>query len=192
VLGRAQGGLGIGLSLVRGLVEAHGGSVRAYSDGPGKGSRFVVHLPLAGQADQPEASKQASTGDAVAQARVLRILVADDNRDAADSLAMLLQMKGHRVDTAPDGSTAITLALHGGYHAIILDIGLPDLPGYEVARRIRSRPGSATLIALTGWGQQRDRQLAAEAGFHHHLTKPVDLDALYRILQDIAEHTRPE
>jgi DNA-binding response OmpR family regulator len=161
--------------------------VRAHSDGLGKGSRFVVHLPLAQPRERAEAPKQASTGEPREQSPALRILVVDDNRDAADSLAMLLQLKGHGVDTAPDGGTAITLALHGGYHVIVLDIGLPDVPGYEAARRIRAQPGStATLVALTGWGQERDRQLAAEAGFDHHMTKPVDLDALDSILQEVA------
>jgi signal transduction histidine kinase/ActR/RegA family two-component response regulator len=187
VLGRTQGGLGIGLSLVRGLVEAHGGRVHAYSAGLGKGSRFVVHLPLAHAHVQYERSNQASATDARGQPRVLRILVVDDNRDAAESLAMLLRLKGHGVDTAADGGSAVTLALHGSYDVIVLDIGLPDLPGYEVARRIRAQPDSAaTLVALTGWGQERDRQRAAEAGFDRHMTKPVDLEVLERILQEVA------
>jgi CheY-like chemotaxis protein len=175
------GGLGIGLALVRGIVQLHGGTVSAASDGVGKGSRFVVRLPLAaayssttGAAADPEAL--ASKG--------LKVLVADDNRDAADTLARLLEVQGHEVRVAYDGASAVELAREYRPRVAILDIGMPLVNGYEAARRLRAALGGAvTLVAATGWGQESDRRLAADAGFDHHLTKPVDAGALNRILR---------
>ncbi len=181
-LERSQGGLGIGLSLVRGLVEMHGGSVEARSEGPGQGSEFVVRLPVAGA---PPAQRQGPDGDGEAQAAGRRrVLVVDDNEDAASSLGTLLRMMGHDVCTASAGSQALELARSYRPEVVLLDIGLPQMDGYEVARRLRQQPwGRAVrLIALTGWGQEQDRQRAREAGLDEHLVKPVEPAALERLL----------
>ena len=175
------GGLGIGLALVRGIVALHGGSVSAESAGAGKGSRFVVRLPIAEISPGP-AARRGLHGDAPAQS--VRVLVADDNRDAADSLARILELYGHEVRVAYDGATALALARDYRPRAAILDIGMPLLDGYEAAKRLREALGDTiTLIAATGWGQESDRQRAAAAGFDHHLTKPVDPQALNEILR---------
>jgi signal transduction histidine kinase/CheY-like chemotaxis protein len=181
---RAQGGLGIGLALVRGLVELHGGTITAWSAGPGHGSEFVLSLPVSQTASPvPDAATIApsSTGPA------LRIVVVDDNKDAADSLAMLLEFDGHHVWTANDGVAGLDLALKVVPDVLMLDIGLPQLSGYEVARRIRQHPhgSKVVLVAISGWGQEKDKVEAAAAGFDHHLTKPVDLDLLKNILTAI-------
>jgi PAS domain S-box-containing protein len=177
----AAGGLGIGLALVRGIVELHGGSVGAQSDGEGRGSRFTVRLPLAAPASG--FFKEKSLGEA-ANGRRLRVLVADDNRDAADSLARLLEMLGHEVRVAYDGLQAEALAAQWPAAVAILDIGMPQRNGYEVAGRLRAAHGPAiTLIAATGWGQESDRLRAAQAGFDHHLTKPLDPERLSEILR---------
>jgi PAS domain S-box-containing protein len=178
-LERSQGGLGIGLSLVRGLVELHGGRVEARSKGPGKGSEFIVRLPVA---DVPivQESRQPAEDNKEASSRKRRILVVDDNRDAADSLALMLQMMGHDTRTAYDGAEAVQAAESFRPEVVLLDIGLPKMNGYEVAGRIRQQPwgASVTLIALTGWGQDEDKRRASEAGFDHHLTKPVEAASL--------------
>jgi PAS domain S-box-containing protein len=182
-LERSHGGLGIGLSLVRALVELHGGKVEAFSEGLGRGSEFIVRLPvangLAGQA--PEQGTNAGT---VLIARPCRILVVDDNRDAADSLAMMLRMMGHESRTAYDGLEAVQAAATYRPDVVLLDIGLPKMNGYEAARHIRQQPWGKTmpLMALTGWGQEEDKRRALEAGFDHHLTKPVDTAALEKLL----------
>jgi PAS domain S-box-containing protein len=175
------GGLGIGLALVRGIVELHGGSVAGESEGPGRGSRFTVRLPLATRL----AENSSVTGsDEVATVKKLRILVADDNRDAADSLARLLSLQGHDVRVAYDGAAALELAAQWRPGVAILDIGMPIVSGFDAARRLRAAHGRAiTLIASTGWGQESDRQRAAQAGFDHHLTKPVDSHVLDEILR---------
>jgi signal transduction histidine kinase/CheY-like chemotaxis protein len=182
--GRSQGGLGIGLALVKGLAELHGGSVEARSDGLGQGSEFLVRLPLATR--QPGSATAGSAASAVPVRR--RILVADDNRDAADSLSMLLELAGHEVRVAYLGRDAINLAREFQPDTALLDIGMPDLTGYEVARDLRDEPwgGQLQLIALTGWGQEEDRRLAMEAGFDHHLVKPVDHEHLAVLI-----HKRP-
>jgi CheY-like chemotaxis protein len=181
-LERSQGGLGIGLTLVRRLVEMHGGTVNAYSDGPGKGSEFVVRLPVAGPAeDRP--SQGAAGGGEVAAPPGCCIVVVDDNRDAADSLAMLLRMMGHEVHTAHDGLEAVGAATVLHPDVVLLDIGLPKLNGYEAARRVRRElGGGVVLIAVTGWGQEDDRRRAREAGFDHYLPKPLELAALQELL----------
>ncbi|WP_290659820.1 ATP-binding protein [Aquabacterium sp.] len=182
-LERSQGGLGIGLALVRGLVELHGGSVSAHSDGPGQGSEFVVKLPIA-HGTRPMSTKADATTDP-SQSR--RILVVDDNEDAVESLEMLLSLQGHQVRSAGDGMTALHLAGEFLPELILLDIGLPKLNGYEVAKLIRQQPWGANmlLVAVTGWGQAQDKQSANEAGFDRHLTKPVDPQDLMSILRDI-------
>lgn len=169
---RSEGGLGIGLALVKGLVELHGGRVEAHSDGVGRGSEFVVRLPLRPAA---AAAVESAHGGASA-APGCRVLLADDNRDAAESLAMLLQMAGHEVRIAHDGVAAVELAAQFRPDVALLDIGMPGLDGYAVARTIRAQPwGTAPhLVALTGWGQEEDRRRSREAGFDEHLTKPVD------------------
>jgi CheY-like chemotaxis protein len=179
---RSHGGLGIGLALVKSLVEMHGGSVSARSDGMGAGSEFTVRLPLA-QATTPARS----AGDAV-PARTSdagrRILVVDDNRDAAESLGLLLEMMGHQVCVTHGGAEGLALMRTFEPAVVLLDIGMPDVDGYEVARRIREEGGSRRplLIAITGWGQVEDRRRARQAGFDHHLTKPVDVHELQRLL----------
>lgn len=178
-LERSQGGLGIGLSLVRGLVHLHDGSVSVTSQGAGKGSKFTVRLPLteaATIADVPKISKPS--------AQAFRILVIDDNIDAAQSMTMALELLGYEAQTAHDGHSGLQSAERFQPDAILLDIGLPDLNGYEVARRIRSSlPGKDVfLIAATGWGQEADKHLALTAGCDCHLTKPVDFNKLQGLL----------
>ncbi len=181
---RSEGGLGIGLTLVQRLVEMHGGSVAVHSDGPGKGSEFVVSLPVATdiKCDGPQGTAR---GDQASALVPRRMLVVDDNRDAADSLGMLLGMMGHEVHTAHDGLEAVEAAAALQPDVILLDIGLPKMNGYEVARRIREQEGDTeiVLIALTGWGQAEDRRRSKEAGFDHHLTKPVAFDALQMVIE---------
>ena len=173
-LERSTSGLGIGLSLVKNLVELHGGSVEALSDGPGNGSEFVVRLP---RLPLPVSDEPAAKPDGIQRARSpRRMLVVDDNVDSAESLAMLMKIVGHNVHTAHDGLEAISAAAEFKPEVVLLDIGLPKLNGYEVARRIRELPDGqeVTLIALTGWGQEEDRRRSREAGFNAHLVKPVD------------------
>jgi CheY-like chemotaxis protein len=181
VAGRSDGGLGIGLALVKGIVDLHGGTVEARSAGPGRGSEFIVRLPLA--LPDPATANDAAAAKSVAAAR-RRILVADDNHDAADSLALLLELAGHEVRVAHLGHAAVALAQAFRPHTALLDIGMPDLSGYEVAQQLRREPWATDiqLIALTGWGQDEDRRQALEAGFDHHLVKPVDPDQLAALL----------
>jgi len=179
-LDRAQGGLGIGLTLVRTLVEMHGGTITARSDGPGCGSEFVVRLPAH---DLPLHHKIAEPVEPPA-ATGARILVVDDNADIVDVLTSYLTWKGYEVHAAHDGASALETAQRIIPAVVLLDIGLPGMNGYEVARRLRAdtRLASARLIALTGYGQDRDRERAIAAGFHHHLTKPVDLEKLLALI----------
>lgn len=181
-LDRSQGGLGIGLALVRGLTQLHGGSVAAFSSGPGTGSEFVIRLPLAADATTPAADVEPQ----MPQASGMRIVVIDDNADAAESLCVVLELEGHEVRTAADGVAGLALIDEFAPQAVILDIGLPRMNGYEVARRIRlaHRDAEILLIAVTGWGQQQDKQIASDAGFDHHFTKPVDPRELQRVLTE--------
>ena len=183
---QASGGLGVGLSLVRQLVELHGGSVKAESPGIGHGSTFVVRLPLAGGGMEPEArpDEQENVPDAVPARRARRILLVDDNADAADSLAMVLEALGHEVHTVYSGSAALQAFADFAPEVVLLDIGMPEMDGYEVARRIRTLPGGrgVRLLALTGWGQEEDKRRALEAGFDEHLTKPVEPALLESLL----------
>jgi CheY-like chemotaxis protein len=188
---RTQAGLGIGLALVKRLVELHGGEVEARSDGLGKGSEFIVRLPRqyrdSIRAVVP-AQSAADPGPASTQTTVSRrILVADDNRDALDSLVELLAMGGHETHKAGDGLQALEVATRLRPDVILLDIGMPGLNGYEVARRIRSQPWGhqPTLVALTGWGQDSDRKRSSEAGFDAHWVKPLELDRLWELLESL-------
>jgi PAS domain S-box-containing protein len=185
-LERSQGGLGIGLALVKGLVELHGGTIEAKSSGPGMGSEFVVRLPISpSPAQQPAGAKRAE-GKPDSGAR-RRILVVDDNLDAASSLALLLKKIGHEVQTAHDGLEAVQAAAAFHPQIVLLDIGLPKMNGYEAAKRIREQSSNqhVAIVALTGWGQERDKERALEAGFDYHLTKPAELSALERLLEAI-------
>ena len=182
---RAEGGLGIGLALVKGLAGLHGGSVSARSAGAGHGSEFAIHLPRA-LIVADSALSAGSSPPGTGAGRTLRVLVADDNRDAADSLAAILNMSGNEVLVAHSGEEALRLARIERPQAIILDIGMPGMNGYEVARRIRVEAwGERTLlIAVTGWGQAEDKQRSRDAGFDHHLTKPIDVAEVEKILGD--------
>jgi CheY-like chemotaxis protein len=191
-LDRARGGLGIGLTLVQRLVELHGGTVEARSDGPGNGSEFIVRLPVA-PSESPKPAKATQVNENRSSTPKRRILVVDDNQDSANSLAMLLRLMGNDVRTAYDGLEAVGAAAAFHPELILLDIGLPKLDGYEVARRIRHEHGNQVLlIALTGWGQEDDRRRSREAGFDQHLTKPVEVNALQSLLADPKfQRTRP-
>jgi PAS domain S-box-containing protein len=176
-LERAQGGLGIGLTLAKELVEMHGGTIEARSEGPGCGTEMIVRLPLV--ADQPGGAERTSSPDGQVS-RAWRILVVDDNKDSADSLSMLLKLRGHTVSTVHDGPEAIEEAERFRPELVLLDIGLPRMNGLEVCRRIREQAWGKTMIvvALTGWGQEEDRARTKEAGFDHHLVKPVQIGEL--------------
>jgi CheY-like chemotaxis protein len=180
---RSQGGMGIGLTLVRSLAEIHGGRVSAQSDGPGKGSEFVLRLPLC------QSQTHGDSDDVVTRVSVTspprRILVVDDNADAGESLAMFLRLQGHVVKVAIDGHTAMDMALTDPPQVAFLDIGMPGMDGYELARRLKQQPAlaSVTLVALTGWGQEDDRRRTQEAGFDFHLTKPAEPEVLGRLLK---------
>jgi signal transduction histidine kinase len=179
---RARGGLGIGLTLVRRLVELHGGTVEALSEGPGKGTEFVVRLPLR---IPPIADGAPPAVPVAAASQRRRILVVDDNVDAAESLGELLRDYGHEVATAHDGSRALDHARLHRPEIVLLDISMPEMDGYEVAKRIRDELGlgDALLVALTGYGEDRHRRLAREAGFDQHITKPVDASKLEELLK---------
>jgi PAS domain S-box-containing protein len=189
---RSQGGLGIGLTLVRSLVGQHGGSIEVKSDGPGQGSEFVVRLPLAAERPGPDDGGRGS--DPLSAVAARRILVVDDNRDAADSLGMLLRFLGADVLTVHDGPAALEALRTYQPSVVLLDIGMPGMDGYEVARWARQQPEGrdAILIALTGWGQEEDQRRSHEAGIDHHLVKPVDLVALQALLASLApRQSRP-
>jgi signal transduction histidine kinase/DNA-binding response OmpR family regulator len=193
-LDRSQGGLGIGLTLVRRLVEMHGGSVEAHSGGGGRGSEFVVRLP-ARASQQAPAPARPHTETPQALLPQGRVLVVDDNQDSADSLAQLLRLGGFDVYLAHDGPAALESARTLTPDIVMLDIGLPGMDGYEVARRLRATPAARTtlLVAVTGYGQKEDRDRSHQAGFDHHLVKPVDYGVLQKLLashQPATEHTR--
>jgi len=179
---RARGGLGIGLTLVRRLVELHGGTVEALSEGPGKGTEFVVRLPLR---VPPRVDDAAPAPPVPAAGPLRRILVVDDNVDAAEALGELLRDYGHEGATAHDGPQALDKARLHRPEMILLDIGMPEMDGFEVAKRIRGELGlgDTLLVALTGYGEDRDRRLAREAGFDQHVTKPVDAARLEELLE---------
>jgi CheY-like chemotaxis protein len=178
-LDRSQGGLGIGLTVVRKLAEMHGGSVSATSEGMDQGSEFTVRLPLVVESPQPLPLQIPA-----APAGPLRILVVDDNVDMANSLGRLLELEGHTITTAHDGLAALAAARKFKPNAIVLDIGLPGLDGYRVAEALRREPAfnDVRLVAVSGYGQAEDRSRAKAAGFDHHLVKPVDFGQLVSVL----------
>ena len=181
---RSQGGLGIGLTLVKRLVEMHGGSVEAHSEGSGMGSEFVVRLPVV--VDSPEAPQGPDmTGNQLAAGH--RILVVDDNRDSADSLATLLKITGNVTHTAYDGEEAVSAVEQFEPEVVLLDIGLPKLNGYDACRRIRQQwpDRKILMVALTGWAQEEDRRRSKDAGFDDHMVKPLDLAALTKLLASL-------
>jgi len=180
---RTYGGLGIGLTLSRRLVQLHGGTITAASDGPGRGSQFTICLPLAGLGVETEG--EAADAAATARAARCRVLVAEDNPDAAEMMSLMLGMKGHDVRVAADGEEAVAIGLAFEPQIAFVDIGMPRLDGFEVARRLRERFGRRVLlVALTGWGQDEDRRRSREAGFDHHLTKPPEPDVLDQLIAE--------
>jgi CheY-like chemotaxis protein len=188
---RSEGGLGIGLALTRGLVQLHGGNIEAHSDGAGKGATFTARLPIvcaSGVAGEAQGERVAATHP---QGIRRRIVIADDNRDAAESLAVLMRLEGHEVRLAHDGRAARDLIDGFRPDAALLDIGMPGLTGYELARHVREQPQlqGMRLIAITGWGQTADKARALSEGFDVHMTKPVEVSRLVELLQD---HDRDE
>jgi PAS domain S-box-containing protein len=194
-LNHPQGGLGIGLTLVRSIVAMHEGTVTAHCDGPGKGTEFIVRLPVVAQQQEPQGDRTASVGNEQRETAVLqrRILVVDDNVDAAESLALLLRLKAHDVRVAHDGPAALASVAADPPELVFLDIGMPVMNGYDVAQRLRQRPGleRLVLVAMTGWGQEEDRRRSQEAGFDHHLVKPVAPDAVHQLLARVAAPALP-
>jgi len=181
-LERSTSGLGIGLTLVKNLIEMHDGTVEAHSAGIGQGSEFVVRLPIVVETAKPPPPEPTVSEPTTTMAR--RILVVDDNRDSATSLSMLLRLTGHQTHTVYDGLEALEAAAAFRPDVILLDIGLPKLNGYEACRRIREQPWSngMVLVALTGWAQEEDWEKSRDAGFNAHMVKPVDLTALTKLL----------
>ncbi|MGH8268699.1 MAG: hybrid sensor histidine kinase/response regulator, partial [Steroidobacteraceae bacterium] len=190
-LERSEGGLGIGLALVRGLVELHGGTISAHSSGAGRGSTFVARLPL-GNPAEAEAGEEGAVSSGT-ETKPLRLLVADDNRDSAATCAALLRTSGHEVLVAHSGGEAFDLACKLQPDALLLDIGMPGLNGYQLAERIRGTAWGerALLIAISGWGQEQDKRRAVAAGFDRHLTKPIDPNRLEPLLQGAAARRPP-
>jgi len=183
-LDRAQGGMGIGLTLVKRLVELHRGTVQAASEGPGQGSEFVVRLPLAGPAPAGSAQGAVKDGSRPSASRRLHVVIAEDNVDARDLLQFALEQLGHRVEPCEDGVSAIECAVVGKPDAMLIDLGLPGSDGYQVARAVRGALGEAIrLVALTGYGQPGDRERALAAGFDAFLVKPAEIEAVARALR---------
>jgi CheY-like chemotaxis protein len=187
-LPRAQGGLGIGLTLVRSLVHMHGGSVEARSAGLGRGSEFIVRLPLA---DVVSTTPAPTTEEQAGSLAALRILVVDDDRDAADSLATMLSYLGATVTATYSGASAMIVAEEFKPNVALVDIGMPGIDGYEVARRLRDNASpEMSLIALSGWGSDEDKRRSLEAGFDYHLIKPPDVDALQALMASLGDRPR--
>jgi len=178
---QSQGGLGIGLTLVRRLVDMHDGSVEVRSNGPNKGSEFAVRLPLIPTTHEPLPKSETPKTMVLSECR---ILVVDDNNDSAETLGTLLKLKGNYIRTAHDGLEAVQAADAFHPELVLLDIGLPKLNGYEVAQHIRRQPWGrdVILVALTGWGQEQDRRRSQEAGFNLHVVKPIDFEDLEQLL----------
>jgi len=191
-LDRSQGGLGIGLTLVRSLVEMHGGCVAGHSDGPGRGSEFIVRLPVLPQAppagpDSP-GSPLRRTPEQPCASPSRRVLVVDDSISTAQSMSALLQLEGHDARVAYDGPKALETAAAFHPEVVLLDIGMPGMNGYQVAKQLRQMPGleQTLLVAITGYGQEEDSRRSREAGFQHHLVKPVGLRAVEELLVSAA------
>ncbi|HKD52684.1 MAG TPA: response regulator [Steroidobacteraceae bacterium] len=187
-----QAGLGIGLAIARRLVAMHGGGVSAHSDGPGRGSEFVIRLPLMAEVAEPPQSTRALNGGKDLTAGRRRIVVADDNLDALESMLALLRGKGHEVYGAADGELALAAIERHNPEIALLDIGMPKLDGYEVARSVRAQPWGRgmVLVAVTGWGQKEDRRRSHQAGFDAHLVKPVDLEMLNELFVQLPAMAR--
>jgi len=183
---RSQGGLGLGLTIVRSLVERHHGSVSVHSDGLGRGSEFIIRLPKTDFPVRVDATAQPCPAPVVGAARavVRRVLVVDDNEDGAEMLAHVLKARGHETRVAHDAPAALGLAESFNPDVAILDLGLPVMDGYELAERLRQLPGLShiQLVALTGYGQASDREKTRAAGFHHHLVKPIDVEAVEAVI----------
>jgi CheY-like chemotaxis protein len=184
-LERAKGGLGLGLTIARQIVELHGGAIEARSEGPGRGSEFVVILP---RTRRPGEGADAGESPSLVPAGPLRVMVVDDNVDSATSLKLLLDLEGYETSIAHDGMTALEMIAARRPDVLLLDIGLPRLNGYDVARELRLDPGNAGIhiIAVTGYAQEADRRKAREVGIDDHLVKPVDTDALLARLVSIS------
>jgi CheY-like chemotaxis protein len=184
-LEKTRGGLGVGLTLVRDLVALHGGTVQARSEGPGAGSEFIVTLPMDPALQAEPVASDSEDGETAAHP--LRILVADDNEDGREMLALFLQQKGHQVATAADGPKALAAVADFRPDVAVLDVGMPGLNGYDVAARLRERygDGSLVLVALSGLGQEADKARAAQSGFDRHFTKPVDVNVLAGFLATV-------
>jgi CheY-like chemotaxis protein len=182
---RGQGGLGLGLSIVRNLVRLHGGSVHAASDGPGNGAEFTVRMPLARAVRHPARPARTRQQSPAHAAKQRSILLVDDNRDITDVLARVLRTRGHAVEVAYDGRVALSIATRFHPRIAVIDIGLPEMDGYQLARKLKRLFPSAppTLLALTGYGQPSDRKRALRAGFSDHLVKPIDIERLLAILE---------
>jgi CheY-like chemotaxis protein/two-component sensor histidine kinase len=180
-LARSQGGLGIGLTLAQNLIRLHGGTLQARSDGSGRGAEMVVRLPLRDDLQVVEPTAR----ETPAETRTLRVLIIDDHADAAETLGELIEHWGHEVRTAQSGAAGLRAALDFDPEVVLLDLGMPGMDGFEVARRLRAEPAAAgvKLVALTGYGQEEHRRLAEEAGFDLHMTKPVEPDVLKALLQ---------
>jgi CheY-like chemotaxis protein len=189
--GRTRSGLGIGLTLARKLVEMHGGRLTAHSEGVGKGSTFVVHLPLSARTEQDVTTGTHPTSEVATGSVTQRVLVVDDNRDAADSLGTLLQLQGAEVRVVYDGHAALGVLREFRPTVIFLDLGMPGLDGFEVARRIRQREDfrGIALVAVTGWGQEQDRRRTRAAGFDRHLVKPIDPGNMHSVLASLARRS---
>jgi CheY-like chemotaxis protein len=183
-LEQTEGGLGIGLALAKRLVEMHGGKIEARSEGLGKGSQFVVTLPAAANSSTEELSPGE---EPMFKATKRRILIADDNRDVAEAFGVMLETVGHEVVTAHDGMEVLEKAEHFQPDIIVLDIGMPKINGYDAARRLRQQPWGkdVVLVAITGWGNEKDKGQSQEAGFDFHLVKPVDPGALCRLVDSV-------
>jgi CheY-like chemotaxis protein/two-component sensor histidine kinase len=182
---QGRGGLGVGLTLVRSFVQMHGGSVEAHSAGPQQGSEFVVRLPLA--AGPPERATETRPAPRPIKQVLRRILVVDDNRDQVETTAVLLRLMGDEVRTAENGPDSLQVAAEFRPEVVLVDIGLPGMNGYEVAQRLREQPHlrGSLLIAQTGWGQEDDRRRSEEAGFNHHLVKPVPPETIEKLLASL-------
>ena len=190
-IARSEGGLGIGLTIVQKLTEMHGGRVEAHSAGPNRGSTFTIHLPASTPSEASQG--QRSPFPAAASLHALRVLIVDDNVDTAEGLGRLLKRAGHQVALAHEGRQALDRARTFSPDAIVLDIGLPGMDGFEVVRLLRAEPCGvdALIVAVTGYGQEEDRRRTLDAGFDHHLVKPVEFAALTKLLEGPALKKSP-